>query len=361
MSYALLRPASGYHAVMGVEIPLARLAILLAGGGRAVRGLIAREPAEVSPLELLAGRERLRPLAGVARDIARDEAPKLKARLAADGWRWLTPCDPEYPADLAVTADPPLGLFVRGRLAPARRVGVVGSRRATAYGRQVARALAEELAGAGVTVVSGMARGVDAAAHEGAIAAGGQTIAVWGTGPDRVYPAEHRALADSIGESGALVTEYPPGTAPRRHHFPERNRIIAGMVDTVVVVEAAARSGALVTARLALDEGREVVAVPGSIFSDQSLGPNALLGLGARPLVTLRDLLDPMAGPIGEASRGGDEPAGLLGILPRGEALAVDEIAARAQQAVRETLVELLELELAGAVERLADGRFSRR
>ncbi len=361
MSHTLLGPASGYHAVMGVDIPLERLAILLAGSGRTVRGLLAREPADTPPQTVLAQNDRLAPLARMARELAHNEAPALRARLAEGGWHWLTPDGPDYPADLAATADPPLGLFVRGRLAPSRRVAVVGSRRATAYGRQVARALGEQLAGAGVTVVSGMARGVDAAAHEGAIASGGQTIAVWGTGPDRVYPAEHRGLAEAIAGSGALVTEYPPATPARRHHFPERNRIIAGMVDTVVVVEAAARSGALVTARLALDEGREVVAVPGSIFSEQSLGPNALLGLGARPLVTLRDVLDPVPGGQYQPLVGGGEPAGLLGILPRGEALAVDEIAARAHQDVREIMVELLELELVGAVERLADGRFCRR
>ncbi len=353
--------APGYHAVMDGDISLERLAILLAGGGRAARGILAGNPADVRPLMVLARHDRLDPLVRMARDLARSEAPELRARLGEAGWRWLAPSDPEYPADLAATADPPLGLFVCGTLAPARRVAVVGSRRATAYGRQVARQLGEELAAAGVTLVSGMARGVDAAAHEGSIAAGGRTIAVWGTGPDRVYPAEHRALALSIAESGALVTEYPPGTPPRRHHFPERNRIIAGMVDTVVVVEAAARSGALVTARLALDEGREVVAVPGSIFSEQSLGPNALLGLGARPLVTVRDLLDLAPAAHREAFPDEGEPRGLLGILPRGEALAVDDIAARAHQEVRETMVELLELELVGAVERLADGRFSRR
>jgi len=342
-----------------MDIALERLALLLAGGGRAARRGLAHAPPDAAPLDALDAREPLAALAGLARELAQREAPALRDRLENEGWRWVTPGDGEYPDDLATTADPPLGLFVRGRLEPARRVAVVGSRRATAYGRQVARDLGEQLAGSGVTVVSGMARGVDAAAHAGSIAARGRTVAVWGAGPDRVYPGEHRALAEAIAGSGALVTEYPPGTPPRRHHFPERNRIIAGMVDTVVVVEAAARSGALVTARLALDEGREVVAVPGSIFSELSLGPNALLGLGARPLVTVRDLLDaPMPGLRVPADA---EPHGLLGILPRGEALAVDDIAARARQEVRETLVELLELELVGAVERQADGRFSRR
>ena len=168
-------------------------------------------------------------------------------------------------------SDPPLGLFVRGQLTDKPAVTIVGSRKASPYGRQVARLLGEELGRAGVVVVSGMARGVDKAAHEGALAVGGSSWAVWGTGPDRVYPPEHGALAEELATCGALLTEYPPGTPPRRHHFPERNRILAGVARAVVVVEAAARSGALVTARLGLEEGREVLAVPGNIFSELSV------------------------------------------------------------------------------------------
>ncbi len=351
--------ASRYHAGVTTSDPaLQRLALILAGGGRRLRVAVAANGRRRDLLAALAGEPALAPAARLAAELAVAEAPRLQERLGGGGWRWLTPDDPSWPELLRHIADPPLGLFVRGTLpGPGRWVAVVGSRRATAYGRQVARLLGEEAGRAGLPLISGMARGVDAAAHEGALAVGGATVAVWGTGPDRVYPPEHRRLAEAIAEGGALVTEYPPGTPPRRHHFPERNRLVAGMSEAVVVVEAAARSGALVTARLALDEGRDVLAVPGSVFSELSLGPNALLRLGARPLVTPRDLIGEQAGsgnPAPEADR-------VDGILPRGEALAVDDIAARTGSPVTEILTELLQLELGGVVERLPDGRFSRR
>lgn len=325
--------------------------------------MAAAEAAADGPLlEAIAADPRRRPAASLAAELARREAPRLVEGLANVGWRWMTPADGDFPSLLRHISDPPLGLFVRGTLAgPGPWVAVVGSRRATGYGRQVARLLGEEAARAGVTVVSGMARGIDAAAHEGVLAGGGRTVAVWGTGPDRVYPPEHRQLAEAIAESGALVTEYPPATPPRRHHFPERNRLVAGMAETVVVVEAAARSGALVTARLALDEGRDVLAVPGSVFSELSLGPNALLRHGARPLVTPRDLFADLLPEARSATAGGGPDDPLAGILPRGETLAVDDIAARSGQSVEQTLGELLRLELDGLVERMPDGRFGRR
>lgn len=271
------------------------------------------------------------------------------------------PGDDDYPDLLQATADPPLGLFVRGAMADAPVVAIVGSRRASAYGLQVARLLGEACAAAGAVVVSGMARGIDAAAHEGALAGGGTTWAVWGTGPDRVYPPEHRALADRLIDSGgALLTEYPPGTPPRRHHFPERNRIVAGVARSVVVVEAAARSGALVTARMAVDEGREVLAVPGSILSELSVGPNALLRLGARPVVTPRDVLETLgleAVPDGPAATA-DDP--LLQTIAPGEAVAVDVLVERTGRPVHEVLAALLELEVACRVIRQPDGSYRR-
>jgi DNA processing protein len=242
-------------------------------------------------------------------------------------------------------------------------VAVVGSRAATPYGRQVSRLLGEELARAGVVVVSGMARGVDACAHGGALAAAGPTWAVWGSGPDRVYPPEHARLAEAIADAGALLTEYPPGTPPLRHHFPERNRLIAGIADATVVVEAAAGSGALGTARQAVDEGREVFAVPGPIFSELSVGPNTLLRLGARPLVTARDVLEVVApgAACGVAARAERSDDGwLLAKLPAGTARTVDELAADTSVAMPVLLSELLRRELEGAVERLPDGRFAR-
>jgi DNA processing protein len=204
-----------------------------------------------------------------------------------------------------------------------------------------------------------MARGVDEAAHRGALVHGGRSWAVWGTGPDLVYPAEHRRLAEELAVRGALITEYPPGTPPRRHHFPERNRILAGLARVVVVVEAAARSGALITARLASEEGREVMAVPGNIFSELSVGPNTLLRVGARPLLTPRDLFDAIGHPPpGERESEPEPPA--LGVIDGGEALSVDEIAERVGLPVAEVLSDLLSLELAGEIARRADGRFAR-
>jgi DNA processing protein len=337
--------------------PRLRLALLLAGGGRTTRRLLAGDGATH-------GDPLARAPAALKAEVARlldDEVPRLLGQVQRHGWRWLVPGDPTYPSLLEHTADPPLGLFVRGELRPGPAVAVVGSRRATAYGRQVARTLAEELAAAGVVVVSGMARGVDAAAHEGALASSGPTWAVWGTGPGRIYPAEHRELAGAIASNGALISEYLPQTPPRKHHFPERNRIIAGVASAVVVVEAAARSGALITARLALDEGREVLAVPGSILSDVSVGPNTLLGLGARPMLTPADVLDAVG--VEAAPRDADAARShpLLDHLPNGAELSADELVVRSGLTVTEVHSALLELELAGVVERRPSGSFARR
>jgi DNA processing protein len=335
-----------------------RLALLLAGGGGPCRRLVAERSGGEGVLAALAGQRGGARLAELAHRLAAVEAVELLERVAAIGWQWAVPGEAGYPPLLAQASDPPLGLFVRGRSSWDSVVAVVGSRRATVYGRQVARLLGQELAAAGVVVASGMARGVDAAAHQGALAAGWVTVAVWGTGPDRVYPAEHRRLAEAIAGQGAILTEYPPGTPPRPQHFPERNRILAGMAHAVVVVEAGARSGALITARLALEEGREVLAVPGSIFSELSTGPNALLRAGARPLLTVRDLLEVVPAVGRSEGRPGPE---LRGLLAWGEALTVDELAARAGVGVDQLQLRLLELELAGEVERRGDGRYALR
>jgi DNA processing protein len=283
----------------------------------------------------------------------------VERRLASLGWRWTTAEDPDFPAPLAALADPPLGLFVRGRMPSEPAVAVVGARRATAYGREVGDHLGRELVRAGVWVVSGMARGVDAAAHRGALAAGGRTAAVWGAGPDVVYPREHADLAGQIALGGALLTEYPPGTRPLPYHFPERNRLIAGLSQVVVVVEADERSGALVTARLALEEGREVMAVPGSVFSRLSAGPNGLLRAGAAPVLSASDVLAVLGLPALPGGRA-DEPE-LLALLPHGESVSVDHLAASSGKPVAELLEVLLQLELQGWLTRDPDGRYRRR
>jgi DNA processing protein len=203
---------------------------------------------------------------------------------------------PSFPPLLAAIHDPPRELFVRGAGEDAvlsrPAVAIVGARSCSAYGRSVARALAREVAAAGVVVVSGMARGVDGESHRGALEAGGATVAVLGCGIDRDYPAAHAELARRICERGLVVSEYEPGVEPAPWRFPARNRVIAGLCAATVVVEARERSGALITADFALEEGREVLAVPGEITSALSAGTNALLRLGATPVTSAADVLE---------------------------------------------------------------------
>ncbi|WP_027363826.1 DNA-processing protein DprA [Desulfotruncus alcoholivorax] len=202
--------------------------------------------------------------------------------------------DSQYPEQLKNIYDPPPALYVRGdsELLAKISVAMVGSRRATHYGLNVAEKLARELAKAEITVISGMARGVDTAAHRGAINSGGATIAVLGCGVDVVYPRENEKLMYSIIDNGAVVSEFPPGSPPEAWHFPVRNRIISGLSKAVVVVEAAERSGALITAHVALDQGREVMAVPGNITNKYSKGPNNLIKQGAAPVTGAGDILE---------------------------------------------------------------------
>jgi DNA processing protein len=227
-------------------------------------------------------------------------------RLSEPGWAWhaaqptrhhlLTLDNPAYPPLLLAADDPPLMLYAVGEsdgLAALQReaLAIVGSRQATVQGRTDARAFARHLAQAGWVIVSGLAAGIDAAAHEGALEGGGWTVAVMGTGPDGVYPARHRALAERIAARGLLLSEWPPGTPPRAEHFPQRNRIIAALTRGTLVVEAALQSGSLITARLALESGREVFAIPGSIHAPQSRGCHALIRQGAKLVETVDDVL----------------------------------------------------------------------
>ena len=202
--------------------------------------------------------------------------------------------DGHYPHYLRQIPDPPLVLFVQGQLQALARpqLGIVGSRNPTADGAGIAADFAARLVGAGMTITSGMALGIDAAAHTGAMRAGGSTVAVAGCGPDRVYPKSHRRLAAEIREHGALVTEFFPGTPPLAGHFPRRNRIISGLSTGIMVVEAALRSGSLITARYAAEQGREVFAVPGSIHSPQARGCHRLLKQGAKLVETEQDILE---------------------------------------------------------------------
>jgi len=273
------------------------------------------------------------------------DARAYEQRLAARGLRFVARTAPEFPRLLRAIHDPPPGLFLRGQgnagLLSRAAVAVVGARACSGYGASVGRSLGRDLARAGLVVVSGMARGIDAEAHRGALEAGGPTVAVLGCGIDRDYPAAHAELARRIAATGLLVSEYAPGVEPAPWRFPARNRIVAGLCGATVVVEARERSGALITADLALEEGREVFTVPGEISSSLSAGTNALLKLGAAPLTAAADVL--MFFGIEEAAP--RERAALLDLLPA----SADELVRRTGLPAAEIAQALVELELVGA------------
>lgn len=231
-----------------------------------------------------------------AMEAARDRVDAMADKLEAMGIRVVGRENAEYPADLQAVYDPPVALYVRGtaRIDPPKPLAMVGSRRCTRYGREVGHKLAADLAREGVCVVSGLARGVDTACHAGALSGGGATIAVLGCGHDVIYPPENAALYGQIAEKGAIISEYLPGTQPFASNFPLRNRIISGMSKGVVLVEAAAGSGAMITIDYALEHGREIFAVPGNITSSQSLQPNRLIRDGANMAACANDILSAM-------------------------------------------------------------------
>ena len=266
--------------------------------------------------------------------------------------------EPSYPTLLRELHDPPPMLYVRGEAdeLAAPGVAVVGARACSAYGAQVARALARDLAAAGIVVVSGLARGVDGEAHRGALESGGRTIAVLGCGIDRDYPRSHAELARRIVSSGAVVSEYGPGVEPAPWRFPARNRIIAGLCRATLVIEARERSGALITADFALEEGREVLAVPGEITSMLSAGTNALLRLGATPVTCVEDVLESYGLERVSANRVSLGPTAekLLARLGDG-ALTADEVVRASGVQPGDGAAALVELELAGRVT-LEDG-----
>jgi DNA processing protein len=262
----------------------------------------------------------------------------------------------EYPPLLRAIPDPPPTLWLRGEepteLLARPAVAIVGARACSSYGRSVARSLGRELAAAGLVIVSGMARGIDGEAHRGALDVGGITVAVLGCGIDRDYPAAHRDLAGRIVEKGLIVSEYEPGIEPAPWRFPARNRIIAGLCAATVVVEARERSGALITADFALEDGREVMVVPGEITSAVSAGSNALLRLGATPVTATADVLEAYG--IERVVEAVVEPEGLAGDLLRrlaDGAASIDELARAAGIAPGEVAAALIELELTGRVD----------
>lgn len=282
----------------------------------------------------------------------------------------LTLGDPHYPAELLQMADPPVMLYVLGDISTLqhpRRLAIVGSRNPTPQGETNARQFAQALGEAGVCVVSGLALGVDGAAHDGALLGGSSTIAVVGTGLDRVYPKRHLALAHRIAAQGAIVSEYPLGTPPLRENFPQRNRLIAGLSQGTLVVEAAVQSGSLITARLAAEQGREVFAIPGSIHAPQARGCHALIRQGAKLVESAQDILEDLrfiptasiepAPSAADAHRATEDD--LLQAMGH-DPVSLDALQARTGLTTAHLQARLLELELSGEVARLPGGLLQR-
>lgn len=316
------------------------------------------------------------------------QEPEGLAELLDTTWLWLqadplsrrllTLGDPHYPASLLEMEDPPLMLYALGapaiwaaeawQLSPARCIAVVGSRNPTSQGAANAQQFSQALSQAGLTIISGLALGIDGAAHEGALtgAAPGHiaTIAIVGTGLDRVYPRQHRDLAHRIAQHGLLLSEYPLGTPPLSANFPKRNRIIAGLSCGTLVVEAALQSGSLITARLAIEQGKDVFAIPGSIHSTQARGCHALIKQGAKLVECAQDVLEDMLPHVSGHTVASDVPQddhndplwAALGFDPVG----LDALLARTGMDTPDLLARLMELELEGRVSRLPGGLFQR-
>ena len=283
------------------------------------------------------------------------------------GNRILTLADPDYPRALLDSADPPTLLFAKGRIELLARpaLAIVGARSATPQGMANAEAFAATLAGAGLTVISGLALGIDAAAHRGALDQDGGTIAVIGTGADRIYPARNQQLARRIAEHGLILYELPLGTAARRHHFPMRNRLISGLARGVLVVEAAIGSGSLITARLAGEQGREVFAIPGSIHSPLSKGCHRLIRDGAKLVEGAGDVLEELgwvgsAAPAPPAAPNASDPDRHLLSAMGHDPVDVDTLLQRSGLTTDVLSAMLLAMELDGRVARLPGGRFQR-
>lgn len=298
-----------------------------------------------------------------------DNSAAVSAALAwgrQAGQHLLTLADTAYPRSLLELPDPPTVLYVRGNpeLLQQPALAIVGSRNATPQGESNARAFAKAFAAQGLSIVSGLALGIDAAAHRGALDADGSTIAVIGTGADRLYPARNQALALEIAEKGAIISEFPLGTPANAANFPRRNRLISGLSRGVLVVEAALESGSLITARMAGEQGREVFAIPGSIHSPQSRGCHRLIRQGAKLVETAQDVLEELSPVAADAALASTAPADdaspklleQLGFDPVG----FDELALRSGLTPEALSVMLLQLELDGRVSSLPGGRYQR-
>ena len=295
-----------------------------------------------------------------------ERARAERERAAAAGIQVLAWDDPRFPAALLAIPDCPPALWYRGTLdcLDAPIVAIVGSRAASPVSLEAAHRLAVDLAARGVTVVSGLARGVDSSAHRGALERG-RTIAVLGSGVDRVYPGEHRSLAKQIAASGLVISEYPPGTLPLPFHFPLRNRLISGLSRAVVVIEASEKSGSLITASCALQQGRDVMAVPGNVLTGRNRGGHALIRDGARIVESAEDVLEE----IGLAEAGGGQPSAsrpktsadpVVQKMESGHPYDLDALAAVTGLDACRLLPRLSDLELRGLIRRVGGGRFMR-
>lgn len=304
---------------------------------------------------------------GLVRRRSQLDPVREAARLEAMGITFLCHNDPGYPENLLKIYDPPPVIFIRGLLKSSDKlaVAVVGSRKPSPYGQVVAEKLAKDLVAVGITIVSGMARGIDTAAHKGALAGGGRTIAVLGCGPDVVYPRENRGLMEKIIENGAIISEFPPGMHPEPWHFPVRNRIISGLSQGTVVVEAAERSGALITADCALEQGRDVMAVPGNVVSPLSRGPHRLIKQGARLVEGAGDILDelgleklfPVPEPGNEGAIKMSKEEETLYTLLSLEPVSMDELIGKSGLSPQKAMAALMYLELKGLTRQMP-GKF---
>jgi DNA processing protein len=307
--------------------------------------------------------------------IDADQAEIVKNPLRKDELRRLVEAhrgaalaivDAEYPPLLREIIDPPFALFYRGDLALLQKpmVALVGSRRASAYGMNASAHLARQLVSAGVAIVSGLARGIDAAAHEASLDAGGATIAILGTGIDLVYPRSHARLARAIAERGLALTEFPPGTPPLAANFPVRNRVISGVSLGTVIVEATSRSGSLITARMAAEQGREVFAVPGSIFAAGHEGTHRLIQYGAKLVHDAADILEELPGglrlPDAKEAEPDEPLREVLAAFSREEAMHIDALATKLGASVARVSDAVLQLELGGWLKALPGSRYMR-
>ena len=313
----------------------------------------------------------------IARKLATVDPEKECSAARQAGVRIITCIDAQYPASLKLTGDYPPVIYVRGELNPDDEVSIaiVGTRHATAYGGNVAEKFAKELAGQGITVVSGLARGIDTYAHRGALSVGGRTVAVLGNGLLKHYPPENSKLEEKIVNSGALVSEFSMNAGPDKSHFPRRNRIIAAMSLATVVIEADIKSGALITAELALEQGKDIFAVPGPVFSRYSRGPHKLIKSGAQLVESSQDIIDalsPLAERINKKNKAAAAPEheiqGLDGNLQKivaalgcsHDGLSVDALAQKTGFMPGELAGRLLDLEIKGIIRSLAGNRYVR-